>query len=75
MAKRTIKSILDRSASGAIPPESRGQLTLASPDPLAHPRIKASFPGAESDRQPLITGVRISRDILGQSCPLPAVPN
>jgi len=48
-------------------PESRGQLTLASPDPLAHPRIQANFLEAESDRQTLITGVRIARDILGQS--------
>ena len=48
-------------------PESRGQLTLASPDPLAHPRIQANFLEAETDRQTLITGVGIARDILGQS--------
>lgn len=48
-------------------PESRGRLTLASPDPLAHPRIQANFLEAESDRLTLITGVRIARDILGQS--------
>ena len=48
-------------------PESRGQLTLASPDPLAHPRIQANFLEAESDRKTLITGVRIARDVLGQN--------
>ena len=53
--------------SGLLHPESRGRLTLASPDPLVHPRIRANFLEAESDRQTLITGVRIARDILGQS--------
>ncbi len=48
-------------------PESRGALTLASPDPLAHPRIQANFLDAESDRNTLITGVRIARDVLSQS--------
>ncbi len=48
-------------------PESRGQLTLASPDPLAHPRIQANFLQAESDRQTLIIGIRIARDLLRQS--------
>ncbi len=48
-------------------PESRGQLSLASPDPLAHPRIQANFLSAESDRQTMVTGVRIARDVLGQA--------
>ena len=48
-------------------PESRGQLTLASPDPLVHPRIQANFLQTEADRNTLISGVRIARDVLGQS--------
>jgi len=47
-------------------PESRGNLTLVSRDPLAHPRIQANFLEAESDRKTMITGVRIARDVLGQ---------
>ncbi len=47
-------------------PESRGQLTLTSCDPLAHPRIQGNFLSSETDRNTLITGIRIARDVLGQ---------
>jgi len=39
-------------------PESRGQITLASPDPRAAPKITQGFLSADSDRQLLRDGLR-----------------
>lgn len=47
-------------------PESRGELRLRSPDPLAPPVIDANYLGHERDREVLRRGVRISRKIFGQ---------
>jgi choline dehydrogenase-like flavoprotein len=46
-------------------PESRGEVTLASPDPLAPPRIDPQFLTAAADRQLLRKGARIAHRILG----------
>ena len=48
-------------------PQSRGNLTLKSPDPMEHPRIRANFLAEEGDRNTLISGVRIAREVLGQA--------
>lgn len=47
-------------------PESRGELTLRSPDPMAPPVIDANYLAHERDRDALRRGVRISREIFGQ---------
>ena len=45
-------------------PKSRGQLTLASPDPHAAPLIDPNFLGDERDLQLLVKGVQQQMDIL-----------
>lgn len=47
-------------------PESRGELRLGSPDPMAPPIIDTNYLGHERDREVLRRGVRISRAIFGQ---------
>lgn len=47
-------------------PESRGELKLRSPDPMAPPIIDANYLGHERDREVLRRGVRIARRIFGQ---------
>lgn len=45
-------------------PESRGQVTLASADPFAKPRIRQNFLAAEADLRTLIAGVKMARETL-----------
>jgi choline dehydrogenase/4-pyridoxate dehydrogenase len=47
-------------------PESRGELTLASADPAAAPRIRQNFLATETDRKTLRDGVRMVRAIAAQ---------
>jgi choline dehydrogenase/4-pyridoxate dehydrogenase len=47
-------------------PESRGELTLASADPAAAPRIRQNFLATEADRKALRDGVRMVRAIAAQ---------
>jgi choline dehydrogenase len=42
-------------------PESRGALTLASPDPMAKPRMLANYLATETDRQCITEGVKLAR--------------
>ena len=44
-------------------PESRGEVTLASNDPLADPVIKANYLSEEADLDVLVEGVKIARRI------------
>ena len=44
-------------------PESRGEVTLASTDPLAHPRISQNLLSTDNDWQTLRKGIRIFRDL------------
>jgi choline dehydrogenase len=48
-------------------PESRGTITLRSADPLAHPLIDPNYLSAENDIRVLRAGLKISRDVVGQS--------
>lgn len=48
-------------------PESRGEITLASDDPLAAPRIEPNYLEREADLRVLLSGIRQSRDILAQA--------
>jgi choline dehydrogenase-like flavoprotein len=44
-------------------PESRGSITLASADPLAHPRIRQGLLTSRNDWKKLSAGIKIFRDI------------
>ncbi len=44
-------------------PESRGEITLASADPLAHPRITQRLLSTETDWKKLRDGIKIFRDL------------
>ncbi len=46
-----------------ITPESRGQVSLRSADPLAPPAIRANYLSAEQDLRAIMEGVRICRRI------------
>lgn len=45
-------------------PKSRGTVKLASSDPHEAPLIDTNFMGDEADLEPLVTGIRLSRQIL-----------
>ena len=47
-------------------PESRGQVSLASADPYADPRLQMNFLATEEDRRVARTGVRIVREVVAQ---------
>ena len=44
-------------------PQSRGQIALASADPLAHPRISQCLLSTDGDWRTLCNGIRIFRDL------------
>ena len=48
-------------------PRSRGRLRLASADPLAAPRIDPNLLSDPSDIQPLLRGIRLSRQIFASA--------
>jgi choline dehydrogenase len=48
-------------------PESRGQVSLASADPLAAPRICHRYLGASAERATLTRGLRLMRAVLAQA--------
>ena len=50
-----------------VRPRSRGELTLASSDPFAHPRIDPNYLADPADAESLVAGVRIAREIVEQS--------
>ena len=47
-------------------PESRGELRLASADPLAQPKMFANYLATETDRRVTIEGLRLVRRIMSQ---------
>ncbi|WP_374565093.1 GMC family oxidoreductase [Ideonella sp.] len=49
-----------------LQPKSRGQLTLASADPLAPPQIDPNFLGDDDDTARLVRGFKLMRHILQQ---------
>jgi choline dehydrogenase len=46
-------------------PESRGKITLASPDPLAAPRIEANYLATDTDRRCATAAVAFARRLAG----------
>lgn len=66
--KDPVKRIFDREPGLTIGPcqlrpDSRGSIHIKSPDPLAPPAIRPNFLAVESDRQSLIGGMKIAREI------------
>ena len=51
---------------GLMRPESRGQVSLKSADPAAHPAIVFNYFAAERDRRSMIDGVRRTREMAAQ---------
>jgi choline dehydrogenase len=47
-------------------PESRGTIRIASPDPMAHPRIEANYLSDRLDQEVIVAGLRWGRSIAGQ---------
>ena len=47
-------------------PDSRGQVTLSSPDPIAPPRIVFNHLGEEQDRLDLINSMKLGREMFAQ---------
>jgi len=55
-----------KTAAWQCVPESRGRLTIRSPDPLAPPRIETRYLSQEADRKALVAALRIARNIYEQ---------
>lgn len=51
---------------GPINPASRGEITLRSKDPADKPRIQANYLQADFDIRTMISGIGLTRDIIGQ---------
>jgi choline dehydrogenase len=51
---------------GPVNPESRGTITLRSPNPSDPPVIKANYLSADADRKSLIAGVEMIREVVAQ---------
>ncbi len=47
-------------------PESRGEIRLASSDPLAPPRIRANYLSTETDRRIMREGLKLMRDVFAR---------
>lgn len=47
-------------------PESRGTIHIASPDPDRQPAIRPNFLTSQTDRQCMVDGMKIARDIVSQ---------
>jgi 4-pyridoxate dehydrogenase len=54
-------------------PESRGQVTLQSQDPAAHPRILQRFLATDADWRALRAGVRLAREVAAQPAMRPFI--
>jgi len=56
-----------------LDPESRGEITLASADPLALPEVQFNFMSAPGDRERLRRGFRFIRDFMATAAASPLV--
>jgi choline dehydrogenase len=51
----------------ALRPESRGNISLQSADPLQAPRMQPNYLSAEHDVKLMLEGIKLSRELLAQS--------
>jgi choline dehydrogenase len=51
---------------GPVNPESRGEITLRSSNPMAAPKILANYLQTDFDMRTMIDGIRLTRDIINQ---------
>lgn len=51
---------------GPVNPESRGQISLRSADPMDRPRINANYLQTEFDIRTMINAIRMTRDVIKQ---------
>ena len=51
---------------GPINPDSRGTIALRSSNPADPPKIQANYLRSRSDRERIMAGIRIVRDVIGQ---------
>lgn len=51
---------------GPVNPESRGEITLSSADPADKPRIRANYLQSDFDLRTMISGIRMTREIIAQ---------
>ena len=54
-------------------PESRGEIALASPDPMAAPAIRPNYLATETDRQTMLDGFKLGRRIAAQPAMRPMI--
>ena len=52
---------------GPINPDSRGKITLRSANPVDPPEIHPNYLASKSDRDTIVAGIRIVRDVIGQA--------
>ncbi len=53
---------------GPINPDSRGSIKLRSTNPKEQPAIHPNYLASKSDRDKILAGIRIVRDVIGQGC-------
>ncbi|MDO6965222.1 GMC family oxidoreductase [Rhizobium alvei] len=51
---------------GPVNPASRGEITLRSKNPTDKPKIQANYLQSDFDIRTMISGIRLTRDIIGQ---------
>ena len=51
---------------GPVVPDSRGEIRLRSSDPADPPRILPNYLDCKSDRDAMLAGIRMVRDVIGQ---------
>jgi choline dehydrogenase len=51
---------------GPVNPASRGEITLRSSNPADAPKIRANYLQSDFDIRTMISGIRLTRDIIGQ---------
>ena len=54
-------------------PESRGEITLASPDPLAKPRIAARYLSTETDRRCMVESLKLGQRLAASQAMRPFI--
>jgi len=54
-------------------PESRGSIRIASADPFAHPEIQPNYLATPGDRETMLAGMKLAREVIAQPAVAPLV--